>query len=279
MTSAGSVGASRPARSAATPRDQVVLVEDPSPRAPPRRSRARARAALADRREVRQRLRIDDRDASPRCARGGTRAPRGRTGTTAAPRPRPSGRRRCARSRSRGAAAASARPGRRARRRAPRARWTGGWRRAAGPRTCTRRSAPDSSSQYSAKRDRSFAQRPQQACADVEVGRHVPAEPAVDVGVAVGRHRRKNTSAGPANAMPRLREADRCSASRRRGAQRGAPGAAHPPSGDRRARPPRPGPERRATIARHRRCRGRAARPWPTPSPAAARAGARSGSG
>src|SRR5688572_20683488 len=77
----------------------------------------------------------------PRRAACGTRARPGQKGATAAARSHPSGRRRCRRSRSRGAAAGRWPPGRRAAPRARRARSTGDWRRPGCPRT-SRRPAP-----------------------------------------------------------------------------------------------------------------------------------------
>ena len=69
---------------------------------------------VADRQQVRQRLRIDERDLRRAVAAAGIRAPRDRTGTTAARRSRPAGRRQGARRPSPAAAAGSARPCRRA---------------------------------------------------------------------------------------------------------------------------------------------------------------------
>ena len=107
--------------------------------------------------------------------------------------------------------------------------------------------APDSSSQYSAKRARSSAQRPQQASRDVELRGHVPAVRGVDLGVAVD-----GASA----------RADRDASSEPRGLRRDSPRVAAAAA------------VRRASRRRQRR----AARPSPRPSRAAARSGGRSGS-
>ena len=135
-------------------------------RARPRR-RARASGAAAARGSARDcPSTADRRSRRPlRSSRSGTRARRDRTGTTAARPPRPSGRRRCARRRvsrrcGRISATLSPRP-------TPRPASTLDSRFASRCRSqneCAE-AAPDSSSQYSAKRARSPAQRPQHACA------------------------------------------------------------------------------------------------------------------
>ena len=129
------------------------------------RGSARGWAATADRRTR----------PAPRCSPAGTRAHRDRTGTTAARRSRPAGRRRGARRPSRGAAAGSARPCRRARRRAPPARSTSRLASRSRSQYVSADVAPDSSSQYSAKR--AAVARPARAAGvrDVELARDVPA--------------------------------------------------------------------------------------------------------
>ena len=113
---------------------------------------------------------------SRRRAPSGTRARRGRTGATAAARWRPSGRSPCRRSRSPAAAAGCSAT------RSP--RFTPSAASALDRRLASlldvpervRGGAPDSSSQYSAKRERSAAHCPQQACAMLKRSGTVPAE-------------------------------------------------------------------------------------------------------
>ena len=128
-----------------------------------------------------------DRRSPPRlrCSAAGTRVLRDRTAATVASRPRPAGRSRCARSPFRGAAAGRSRPGRRAAHPAPAAHSTAGWRRPAARRRCRRPGCLRSSSQCSAMRDDSLAQRRQQTVGDVEFRRHVPAERLVQRAILV----------------------------------------------------------------------------------------------
>ena len=151
---------------------------------------------VADRREVGQRLRIDERDLRVAVRRAGTRARRDRTGTTAAPRSRPAGTRRGARRPSRGrcgriSATLSPRP-------TPRS--ASAFDEPVGLASARSQNvsaavAPDSSSQYSAKRVRSPAQRRAARVRDVELRGHVPAMAGVKLGVAVGGHGRNGDAA------------------------------------------------------------------------------------